>query len=81
MGARLGIIAVPAHAAQQVADLLVEAGVTGILNSAPTILRVPEQVHVRNVSFLQELAVLSYHATEGALCVNGQAPCGGKDGV
>lgn len=81
IGARLGIIAVPAHAAQEVADLLVEAGVTGILNFAPTILRVPPHVHVRNVSFLQELAVLSYHAVEEALCVNGQASRGGKDGV
>ncbi|BCW96181.1 MAG: redox-sensing transcriptional repressor Rex [Fimbriimonadales bacterium] len=81
IGARLGIIAVPAHAAQEVADALVEAGVTGILNFAPTILRVPPHVHVRNVSFLQELAVLSYHAVEDALRVNGQARRGGKDGV
>jgi NADH/NAD ratio-sensing transcriptional regulator Rex len=35
--------------------------VTAILNFAPTILRVPPHVVVRNVSFLQELAVLSYH--------------------
>jgi redox-sensing transcriptional repressor len=81
IGARLGIIAVPAHAAQEVADALVEAGVTGILNFAPTILRVPPHVHVRNVSFLQELAVLSYHAAADALCVNGQAARGGHDGV
>jgi redox-sensing transcriptional repressor len=81
IGARLGIIAVPAHAAQEVADALVDAGVTGILNFAPTILRTPPHVHVRNVSFLQELAVLSYHAAEDALCVNGQAQRGGNDGV
>ncbi len=59
--ARIGIIAVPASAAQEVADRLVDAGVTAILNFAPTILRVPPHVAVRNVSFLQELAVLSYH--------------------
>jgi redox-sensing transcriptional repressor len=70
-----------AHAAQEVADALVDAGVTGILNFAPTILRTPPHVHVRNVSFLQELAVLSYHAVEDALCVNGQARRGGDDGV
>jgi redox-sensing transcriptional repressor len=81
IGARLGIIAVPASAAQEVADALVEAGVTGILNFAPTILRVPPHVHVRNVSLLQELAVLSYHAAADALCVNGQAARGGHDGV
>jgi redox-sensing transcriptional repressor len=61
IGARIGIIAVPASAAQQVAEMLVDAGVTAILNFAPTILRVPPGVVVRNVSFLQELAVLSYH--------------------
>lgn len=59
--ARIGIIAVPASAAQEVAEMLVDAGVKAILNFAPTILRVPPGVTVRNVSFLQELAVLSYH--------------------
>jgi len=59
--ARIAILAVPAAAAQKAADLLVEAGVTAILNFAPVLLRVPRSVSVRNVSFLQELAVLSYH--------------------
>jgi redox-sensing transcriptional repressor len=61
IGARIGIIAVPAGAAQEVAEMLVDAGVRAILNFAPTILRVPPSVVVRNVSFLQELAVLSYY--------------------
>jgi len=59
--ARIAILAVPASAAQGVADMLVDAGIHAILNFAPVILRVPEYVVVRNVSFLQELAVLSYH--------------------
>ncbi len=59
--ARIAILAVPAVAAQKVTDLLVEAGIHAILNFAPILLRVPEKVTVRNVSFLQELAVLSYH--------------------
>ncbi len=59
--ARIAILAVPATAAQNVAELLVEAGVHAILNFAPVLLRVPSYVVVRNVSFLQELAVLSYH--------------------
>lgn len=59
--ARIAILAVPAAAAQQVADLLVDAGIRAILNFAPVLLRVPEHVFVRNVSFVQELAVLSYH--------------------
>ncbi len=59
--ARIAILAVPAVAAQKVAELLVDAGVDAILNFAPVLLRVPPRVFVRNVSFLQELAVLSYH--------------------
>jgi len=61
LGARIAILAVPASAAQKVAELLVEAGIRAILNFAPVLLRVPSNVYVRNVSFLQELAVLSYH--------------------
>jgi redox-sensing transcriptional repressor len=62
--AQIGIIAVPATAAQQVACKLVEAGVKAILNFAPAILRLPEDVVVRNVDFGQELAVLAFHLTE-----------------
>lgn len=64
IGARMAILAVPAGAAQAVTDHLVENGVRAILNFAPIILKVPRHVAVRNVSFLQELAVLSYHLTE-----------------
>jgi redox-sensing transcriptional repressor len=66
IGARIAIIAVPAGAAQGVAENAVEAGIRAILNFAPVILRVPRHVVVRNVSFLQELAVLSYHLTADA---------------
>jgi redox-sensing transcriptional repressor len=59
--AQIAILAVPRAAAQIVTESLVEAGVHAILNFAPTVLKVPESVVVRNVSFLQELAVLSYH--------------------
>lgn len=61
IGARIAILCVPAGAAQTVADEAIIAGVRVILNFAPLILRVPERIVVRNVSFLQELAVLSYH--------------------
>lgn len=61
LGARIAIVAVPASAAQVVTDHLVDAGVKVILNFAPTTIRVPEDVFVRNVCFMQELAVLSYH--------------------
>jgi redox-sensing transcriptional repressor len=61
IGARIAIICVPAAAAQAVADEAIAAGARVILNFAPLILRIPERIVVRNVSFLQELAVLSYH--------------------
>ena len=61
VGARIAILCVPASAAQGVAETAIQAGVRVILNFAPIILKVPERIVVRNVSFLQELAVLSYH--------------------
>lgn len=59
--ARIAIIAVPAAAAQAVAEDAIGAGARALLNFAPIILKVPDRIVVRNVSFLQELAVLSYH--------------------
>jgi redox-sensing transcriptional repressor len=61
LNARIGIIAVPARAAQEVAELLVKAGVVGILNFAPVWLHLPPEVSVRHVDFVQELAVLSFY--------------------
>jgi redox-sensing transcriptional repressor len=57
----IGVIATPAHAAQQVADRLVGAGVTSILNFAPCVLAVPEGVDVRKVDLAIELQILSFH--------------------
>lgn len=59
--AKIGIIAVPTPAAQDVAEKLVEANVCAILNFAPTVLKLPAEVTIRNVDFVQELAVLSFH--------------------
>lgn len=59
-GARIGILAVPAWEAQDVADRLIAAGVTGLINFAPIKLRVPPHVIVREVCFICELAVLSH---------------------
>ena len=67
LGARIAILAVPAVAAQSVADKMVEAGIYAILNFAPVPLRCPDPIYVRNVSFLQELAVLSYHLSSDLL--------------
>lgn len=59
--AKIGIIAVPASAGQDTAEKLVQAKVCTILNFAPVVLKLPPQVTIRNVDFVQELAVLSYH--------------------
>lgn len=57
----IAAIATPAHAAQEVADRLVAAGVTCILNFAPCVLSVPEGVDVRKVDLAIELQILSFH--------------------
>ena len=57
---RLAILTVPGEHAQEVANELVEAGVTGILNFSPTVLQVPESVTVNNVDLAVELESLSY---------------------
>jgi len=56
----IAIIAVPAEAAQDVVDRVVRAGVRGILNFAPTKLRVPPEVALKNVNMVVELEGLSY---------------------
>ncbi len=60
-GIAIGVIATPARAAQGVCDRLVAAGVTSILNFAPTVLQVPEGVDVRKVDMSIELQILAYH--------------------
>lgn len=57
----IAVITTPAEAAQRVVDGLVEAGVTSILNFAPTLLSVPENVDVRKVDMSIELQILAYH--------------------
>jgi redox-sensing transcriptional repressor len=60
-GVSIGVIATPAHAAQEVADRLVSSGVTSILNFAPVLLAVPAGVDVRKVDLSIELQILSFH--------------------
>ena len=57
----IGVIATPAGSAQQVADLLVEAGVSSILNFAATAIQVPQGVHMRKVDLSTELQILAFH--------------------
>jgi redox-sensing transcriptional repressor len=60
-GGSIGVIATPPTAAQEVADQLVAAGVTAILNFAPTVLSVPRGVTLRKVDLAVELQILSFY--------------------
>ena len=60
-GIAIGVIATPAAGAQEVCDRLVAAGVTSILNFAPTVLVVPDEVEVRKVDMSIELQILAFH--------------------
>jgi redox-sensing transcriptional repressor len=74
----IGVIATPASAAQDVCDRLVGAGVTSILNFAPTVLSVPDGVDVRKVDLSIELQILAYHEQRKALADRVQSR--GSDG-
>lgn len=60
-GASIGVITTPAAAAQDVCDRMIDAGVSAILNFAPTVLAAPPPVHVRHVDFSAELQVLAFY--------------------
>jgi redox-sensing transcriptional repressor len=57
---RMAILCVPVQYGQEVTNVLVDAGVQGILNFSPTILQVPDQVVVTRVDLAMELETLSY---------------------
>jgi len=61
---KMAILTVPAIAAQEVANRLIGAGITGILNFSPIVLSVPEEVMVNNVNLAIELENLSYFTQE-----------------
>jgi redox-sensing transcriptional repressor len=56
----IAVLATPEEAAQEVADLLVDVGVKGILNFAPKQLTVPANVRLRNVNLAVALESLSF---------------------
>jgi redox-sensing transcriptional repressor len=59
--ATIGVITTPEKVAQEVADCLVAAGVTSILNFAPSVLTVPPNVSLRKVDLSIELQILSFY--------------------
>jgi redox-sensing transcriptional repressor len=78
----IGVITTPGWAAQQVAELLVRAGVTSLLNFAPRVLTVPPAVHLRYVDLSIELQVLGfYRARHDDLGREAPAGDGSRSGV
>ncbi len=58
---RIGIITVPALAAQEVVDSAVACGIRGFLNFAPTKVKVPPDVRVHNADVTLQLQELSFY--------------------
>lgn len=58
---KVAMLAVPASAAQEVADKLAEAGVKAILNYAPINLTVPDDVHVQYIDPVSHLQRMTYY--------------------
>lgn len=63
-GVEIAVLAVPAAAAQGLAERLVKLGVQAILNFVPQRLEVPDTVHVRYVDLSLELESLSYYVLQ-----------------
>ena len=61
---QLAILAVPAEVAAEVAVRIARAGVSGILNFAPTSLKLPRDVGVVNVDLASEMQRLAFHVTQ-----------------
>jgi redox-sensing transcriptional repressor len=64
-GIRIGVIAVPAESAQNVADLIVAVGITAILNFSPGTLQVPPGVKLKSVDLTVSLESLSFYLARG----------------
>jgi len=61
---KIGIIATPKAYAQEIADKMVAVGVEAILNYAPVILKVPEQVTVREIDPVSALQSMTYYISD-----------------
>jgi redox-sensing transcriptional repressor len=59
-GADLGLLTVPSESAQAVADALVAAGIRGVLNFAPVVLRLPAGVSLVSVDLTVQMEQLAF---------------------
>ena len=64
--AQMAIVAVPAEAAQSVADQLVAAGIKAVLNFAPARIRLPRDVRLKDVDLSIELETLSFYLAKAS---------------
>lgn len=64
-GAELGLLTVPAEAVQAVADAVVAAGIRGILNFAPAVVRLPTGVSLVSVDLTVQLEQLAFFVQMG----------------
>jgi redox-sensing transcriptional repressor len=62
-GIKIAMIAVPAESAQEVADMLVSAGVRAILNYAPINLNAPPGVHIQYIDPVVHMQRMTYYLT------------------
>ena len=62
----IGIVAVPAHAAGEIIDALVQGGVRAILNYAPTSVPVPAGVEVKNIDPVLALQSMTFYLKTNA---------------
>ncbi|HSW46121.1 MAG TPA: redox-sensing transcriptional repressor Rex [Phycisphaerae bacterium] len=65
--AEMAILCVPSEVAQDLADRLVAAGIRGILNFAPQMINVTEDVSVGSVDLAQRLEQLAFHISANRL--------------
>ena len=68
---KVAILAVPEISAQEVADDLIRHGITGIVNFAPVLLKVPSEVIINNVNLCDELESVIYYVHK-QMKANGQ---------
>ena len=61
LGIQIGIIAVPAANAQEVANAMIDGGVHSLLNYAPTVLKTPKNVLVREIDPIWALQSMTYY--------------------
>jgi len=57
---KIALLCTPPHSAQEVCNKLVDAGIRGILNFSPLMLKVPSSVFVSNVDMACELESLIF---------------------